>query len=302
MEKCFYLRKVTAVIEDEKAAVRFDLLVRNLLSSKIECTTAQDINAFGISPLSDGAKDILGDVCKDGGMGRETGQLWVTDSPACAEALCRLGLPFAVYFHPGNRDKVFHGARFGMERPWELDAEYLENVYRRLAGIPWDIAQTKRCLIRETCQGDVESFRGIYSDPSVQRYARERYPDTALEKEYVRAYIDKQYGFYNYGVWTVVQKADGAVIGRAGFSGRAGYELPELGYVIGAPWQRQGMAYEVCRAVLDYGKEELGFERVQTLVETENRPSYNLCLKLGFRVMETVREDGCDCFRMEIIL
>jgi RimJ/RimL family protein N-acetyltransferase len=64
------------------------------------------------------------------------------------------------------------------------------------------------------------------------------------------------------------------------------------------PWQRQGYAEEVCRAVLDFGRQELGFERVQVLVETENEPSLSLCRKLGFSGDEIVELDGRKHFRM----
>ena len=59
--------------------------------------------------------------------------------------------------------------------------------------------------------------------------------------------------------------------------------------VIGVPWQRQGLAYEVCRAILQYAKEELGFEAVQLQVEAENTASIRLAEKLNFSI---IRNDG----------
>ena len=65
-------------------------------------------------------------------------------------------------------------------------------------------------------------------------------------------------------------------------SNREGYENPELGFVIGVPWQGCGYATEVCEALLQYGKRELGFERVQMLVMPENTVSLHLAEKLRF--------------------
>ena len=79
-----------------------------------------------------------------------------------------------------------------------------------------------------------------------------------------------------------MEKGSGAVIGRAGVSYREGFEEPELGFIIGAPWQRNGYAYEVCEAILAYAAAALGFTKLQALVETENLPSIRLCRKLGF--------------------
>ena len=162
----------------------------------------------------------------------------------------------------------------------------MERVYRRLKGLPWNILETERCLIRETTPEDVEDFFHIYSDPAITEFMEGLYPDKEQEKEYIREYIEKIYTFYEFGVWTVVEKNSGSVIGRAGFSYREGYDEPEIGFIIGVPWQRRGYGEEVCRAILDYGWNVLRFDRVQALVETENAASLNLCDKLGFRAVE----------------
>ena len=169
-----------------------------------------------------------------------------------------------------------------MEDPEDLEPEYVERVYRRLKGLPWNILETDRCLVRETTPEDVEVFYRIYSNPAVTRYMEELYPEVEQEKQYVREYIEKIYTFYGFGVWTVVEKGSGAVIGRAGVSYREGFEEPELGFIIGVPWQGNGYAYEVCEAILAYASAALGFTKLQALVETENLPSIRLCRKLGF--------------------
>ena len=66
----------------------------------------------------------------------------------------------------------------------------------------------------------------------------------------------------------------------------------ELGFVIGVPWQRQGYATEVCKALLEYGKEELGFEQVQMLVVPENEVSLRLAGNLGFHRQDQVTWGG----------
>ena len=70
---------------------------------------------------------------------------------------------------------------------------------------------------------DVEDFYRIYADPSITRFMEGLYPDVEQEKEYVREYIEKVYTFFEFGVWTVVEKESGSVIGRAGFSYREGF-------------------------------------------------------------------------------
>ena len=64
-------------------------------------------------------------------------------------------------------------------------------------------------------------------------------------------------------------KASGELIGRAGLEHR---EFPdavelELGYLIDPDRQGQGLATEVCQAILAFAREELDFPRVNALTD-----------------------------------
>ena len=222
-------------------------------------------------------------------MDQKAPVLYVTDDPGTAEELKSKGEAVLIYLHEGNKEQDFAGFLYAVEDPDNLDPEYAVKVYQRMKGLPWDILQTERCLIRETTPEDVEDFFRIYSDPEITRYMENLYPEPEQEKQYIREYIEKIYTFYEFGVWTVIQRDSGAVIGRAGFAYREGYEEPELGFIIGVPWQHQGYAEEVCRAILEYGWERLEFTRVQAMVEPGNEASLRLCEKLGFEAKETVK-------------
>lgn len=222
----------------------------------------------------------------------EEAVLYVTDDLDEARVLKEGGKAVLIYLHDGNREQDFSEFLYAVEDPEDLEPEYVNKVYRRLMGMPWDILETKRCLVRETTPEDVDDFYHIYSDPAITRYMEDLYPEIDQEKQYIREYIEKVYSFFEFGVWTVVERKSGSVIGRAGFAFREGYEEPELGFIIGVPWQRQGYAEEVCRAVMKYGWEILGFRQVQAMVEPENTASLRLCGKLGFMEKEKVAEKG----------
>ncbi len=208
--------------------------------------------------------------------------LHVTDDLTIAKRLKEQGEAVLVYLHEDNRGQDFSGYLFAVEDPEDLEQEYVERVWRRLKGLPWNILATDRLMVRETIPEDVDAFYTIYSDPMITRYMEGLYPEVEQEKQYIREYIEKVYTYYGFGVWTVIEKESGAVIGRAGISYREGFELPELGFLIGVPWQGRGYAEEVCRAVLCYSFRALQFEQVQALVEPGNEASLKLCEKLGF--------------------
>lgn len=280
MQKKYYLKKIITAVESKCSNEFFQLQAQRIAEDgivfeQIESEAEQNKNFIPEQvEISKKEKDVL----------------WITDCSWIANVLAQEAIPFVVFLHSGNKNQDFSMARFGMEEPREVDVTYLDNIYRRFAGISWDILETKRCLIRETSEKDIDDFYRIYSEPSIVEYTEDLYPEIEEERQYIRNYIEKVYSFFQFGVWTVVLKDTGKVIGRAGFSYREGYEEPELGFVIGLPWQRQGIAFEICSAILSYGHTELGFDRVQAFVEPDNEVSLSLCKKLGFVVNENVIE------------
>ncbi len=226
------------------------------------------------------------------------GTLYITDNALWQKRLWEKKLPVIIYLHEGNREENFMLAEYAIERIAEIELESLELAYLRLTGQPWTILTTDRCIIRETTIDDVDSFYEIYQEPSITEYMEGLYADKQAETAYIQDYIKNIYRFYGYGMWTVLEKTDGKVIGRAGINWREGYDIPELGFVIGVPWQRQGYACEVCQAILAYGKEELGFTDFQALIMTGNEKSRTLCEKLGFVYQETVEVDRREYMRL----
>ena len=218
--------------------------------------------------------------------------LFVTDSPIVIEELFAAGCYAIAFYHATNREAVFPGAQYAVEKVEELIPTSYERAYRRLAGLPWDILETERLKVRESTLADVDEFYRIYSTPSITYYIEDLFQDKDMERAYMESYIRNVYGFYGFGLWTVLLGRENKVIGRAGLSVRAGYDLPELGFVIDAAHQKRGYGCEVCKAILHYAKDELCFEKVQAMVKEENKASLKLLHKLGFQIQKKVKKDG----------
>lgn len=224
--------------------------------------------------------------------------LYITDDAVWQRMLRTRDLPVLIYFHEENRQENFALSEYAIEKIEEVEYESLELAYLRLTGQPWTILETDRCVIRETTVEDIDCFYEIYKEPAITEYMEDLYADKDEEIAYIQDYIKNMYCFYGYGMWTVLEKAGGQIIGRAGISWREGYEIPELGFVIAVPYQRQGFAYEVCRAILAYGKEELGFTQFQAVIMEGNEKSMALCQKLGFTDEDELEMDGVNYKRM----
>ncbi|MBE5840638.1 MAG: GNAT family N-acetyltransferase [Butyrivibrio sp.] len=214
--------------------------------------------------------------------------LIATDSQDKAKELSEKGFYVIGIAHAENISSEFKGLKYIFTDISEVDIDSFVKAYQRYAGEPWEVLKTERLIVRETTLEDVDEFYKLYADPEMTRYMEGLFENPEDEKRYQKDYIDKVYGLMGFGVWTVVRKSDGVVVGRAGFSVRNGFDDIELGFLIGKEYQRQGYAMEVCSAILDYGKAVLQFDKVQTLVKAENKVSIHICEKLGFEKTDTV--------------
>lgn len=220
--------------------------------------------------------------------------LYITDDSKTLKGLLEAGAYAIALYHESNGAQDLSAASYGIEDVELLDYSAFEKIYRRLVGVPWDILETERLFIRESTIQDVEAFYRIYQHPSITQYMEPLYENRQDECAYMQDYIKHVYGFYGYGLWTILLKETGEIIGRAGLSVRPGCELPELGYVIDVKKQRQGYAYEACLAILHYAKEELAFDGVQALTDKNNTASENLLKKLGFHVENFFEQNAFD--------
>lgn len=265
-----------------------------------ECDKMAERN--GVTEMQKGLQEAgmrivsLKKALADGILPKEN-TLLVTDCPEIAEHFAKNNMPVLGILIPQNENAPFAGVRYLAEGWDDITPIYLEQIYRRYRGLPWQILETERCILRETTEADVDAFYRIYAEPSVTAFMENLFPDREEELRYMADYREKVYALYGFGIWSVILKETGEIIGRAGLDMRRGFAEPELGFVIGVPWQRQGLAEEVCRAILRYGEEKLGFTKVQALTEQENTASLALLKKLGFVLDGDYQEMGKEYLR-----
>lgn len=132
-----------------------------------------------------------------------------------------------------------------------------------------------------------------------------QYLDPLESYEQFCNYIVHRYPFYGYGLWIIVEKATGQVIGRAGLEEREidGQVYTELGYVIHHLYQRQGIAYEICQEILSYAQKTLYMEEMYGFTHLENIASQKLLEKLGFQFQGEKYSDGVKmkCYYKKLI-
>ena len=174
------------------------------------------------------------------------------------------------------------------ESDWELDPEFEKRDALRKAGIPVEIARTDQLLIRETIDSDISELYRIGTDQAVRKYIAPMQPTLEEEIVYTKAYVRHMYAFYDFGLWTVLEKdayGQERVIGRAGLfpSERLTGQI-EMGYMIAPECQGNGYGKEAAEIVLRYAFNVLDLEEVHLFVEKENKASVKLAETLLIKV------------------
>lgn len=208
------------------------------------------------------------------------------------------GVATMAYCNPKFPNQSYSGVDMIVEGFEEVDAGFLEKVYQRYHHIPWQIAMTKRTVIRELSLDDLDDLFRLYADDKISEFTECLYPYEE-EKTFQQAYIENMYRFYGYGMWLVFSQETGELIGRAGLEHREydGEIELELGYVIGVKHQRQGYATEVCQAIIQIAQCMTDFSRINCLIHAGNISSIRLAEKLGFSHMEDMELNGAKMSR-----
>lgn len=180
------------------------------------------------------------------------------------------------------------------------DPEFLKRDALRKAGRPVTIAVTKRLLIRETVMEDVPELYQICQKDGVRGLVKPLLPTLEEELEFMRAYISHAYPFYDFGLWTVIERSGGRVIGRAGLMvSELLDDGVELGYLIDPAWQRQGYAKECGQAILAYARDVLDMEELHLLTDCRNEASLRTAAALRFAETERLWRDGAELVHLK---
>lgn len=150
------------------------------------------------------------------------------------------------------------------------------------------IIETPRLLLREMTAADRPDLCMILQDKEVMYAYNGPFSD-----EEVNGWLERQTGRYRewgYGLWAVVLKQTGEMIGQCGVTRQLwnGEEMLEVGYLFRHSHWHQGYATEAARACMEYAFNILGASEVCSIIRDNNIPSQRVALRNGMRKAEGV--------------
>jgi RimJ/RimL family protein N-acetyltransferase len=156
--------------------------------------------------------------------------------------------------------------------------------------------ETQRLLLADWQPQDWLAFRPIATDPDVMRHigTGEPWPDARIQS-FVRLQIE-QSGRLGFCLWKLLPRApeaSGAPIGFCGLQPLSGTPDIEIGWWLAKACWGRGLATEAATAVLRFGFEHIGLNRIVAIAQPANRASVRIMEKLGMHF-------ECDLIRSQI--
>jgi RimJ/RimL family protein N-acetyltransferase len=157
------------------------------------------------------------------------------------------------------------------------------------------VLTTKRLILRELRDGDLDDMAALLGDPDVMRY----YPRPKSRDE-AQGWIDWNRGLYRehgFGLWAVLLRETGEFAGDCGLTAQRVDDTDEIevGYHIRADLQGSGYATEAAAAARDFACDRLGLRRLVAIINPANLPSRRVAEKIGLRPEKhaTVHDREC---------
>ncbi len=142
---------------------------------------------------------------------------------------------------------------------------------------------------------DAEPLLAVFGDPAVMAAFDTPPFDRSQMEAWVRDNLVHQEQF-GYGLFTVVLRESGDVIGDCGLETKSlnGTVETELGYDFRRDAWGRGLATEAARAVARHAFDDLGLQRLISLVRPHNVRSARVAEKVGMRPERNTRSSGVE--------
>ena len=146
---------------------------------------------------------------------------------------------------------------------------------------------TARLDLREMSEADLPALAAILTDP-VAMVAYEGAFSAGEVEEWLHRQSER-YARDGFGLWAVVLRASGEMIGQCGITLQRidDDEVTEVGYLFQRAHWHRGYALEAAVACRDWAFEHLAIDDLYAKVRSTNVASMNVAIRLGMTVRRT---------------
>lgn len=147
--------------------------------------------------------------------------------------------------------------------------------------------ETKRLILREMTEEVLPALCSIMQDDETMYAYEGAFSDTEVIE-----WLDRQisrYEKWGFGLWAVVLKESGVMIGQCGVTMQQwkDRELLEVGYLFNRNYWHRGYAAEAAIACKNYAFDVLHAEEVCSIIRDTNTASQNVARRNGMTVTDT---------------
>jgi RimJ/RimL family protein N-acetyltransferase len=156
------------------------------------------------------------------------------------------------------------------------------------------VLETERLILRHLSpEQDAEFMLELLNEPAFIKNIADRGVRTTEEsRQYLASGPVASYEQNGFGMYAVELKESGVPVGVCGLVKREGLDDVDIGYAFLERHWGKGYAYESASAVLDYGRDVLGLERIVAITAPDNRGSIRVLEKIGLRFEKMITLPG----------
>jgi RimJ/RimL family protein N-acetyltransferase len=160
--------------------------------------------------------------------------------------------------------------------------------------------QTQRLRLRPFRNEDLDAYAAICGDPEVMRYLGTGVTLNRQDTWRAMAGILGHWQLLGYGMFAMEIRETGELIGRTGYLDPPGWPGFELGWVLGRAWWGKGYAVEAAVRCRDYAFDQMGRDRLISLIRPDNHRSIRVAEKIGETLAGDVELLGAKALVYEI--
>ncbi len=153
-----------------------------------------------------------------------------------------------------------------------------------------NIIETERLNILLLSLNDEEFILRLLNDPDWIKYIGDRKINNHEDaRNYILLNIISSYEKHGFGLFLVKEKQNDISIGICGLLKRDYLDDVDIGFAFLPEYRGKGYAYESASAVINYGKESFGINKILAITQSNNLSSIKMLKKLGLEYIKNIK-------------